>query len=100
MAKLFNLKIITPEKVVYEGRISSLVLPCEFGYLGVLADHRPLIAFVRSGRISLKDESDKAVNFQYQGTGFLEVLNNTATVILSGLFTGLFIYAKNNGGGE
>lgn len=83
MSKTFNLIIVSPERIVYQGEVNSLTVPCESGYLGVLVDHAPLLANLTSGKISLKFEASPAINFDYQGRGFLEVLNNNASLLLS-----------------
>ena len=83
MPKAFNLSIITPDKVIYEGRITSLVAPAALGYLGVLADHAPLAATLTAGKIILKEESGRQVVFSSKDKGFLEVLKNNVRIILS-----------------
>lgn len=83
MAKLFKLSVIAPDEIIYEGEIVSLVVPAALGYLGVLADHAPLIANLVSGKIAIREESGKNVNFYYQGKGFLEVFKNNVNVILN-----------------
>jgi F-type H+-transporting ATPase subunit epsilon len=82
MAKLFSLSIITSDKVLYEGKVTSLIVPAALGYLGVLVDHAPLVATLGSGKIILKEESGKTVVFNSQSRGFLEVLKNSVTMIL------------------
>lgn len=81
--KLFDLTIVTPEKIVYEGKISSLIVPAELGYLGVLADHMPLIANLVKGKVIAKEASGKVANFYAKERGFIEVLRNKVTVILN-----------------
>jgi F-type H+-transporting ATPase subunit epsilon len=71
MTKLFNLKLITPDKTVYENKVVSLIVPAALGYLGVLANHAPLVANLVSGII-----------FHSQSKGFLQVLRNEARIIL------------------
>ncbi|MDD5422515.1 MAG: F0F1 ATP synthase subunit epsilon [Candidatus Omnitrophota bacterium] len=83
MAKPFNLTILSPEKVVYEGRAVSLVVPSESGFMGVLADHAPLIANLRSGRITVKKESGDREIFNSDRNGFIEVLKNNVTVLIA-----------------
>jgi F-type H+-transporting ATPase subunit epsilon len=83
MAKTFELKIITPESTLYEGSVSSLVAPSKLGYLGVLADHAPLIATLGRGRITLKEGSGGQKAFDSKYDGILEVMNNRATILLS-----------------
>lgn len=83
MDKVFNLAIITREKTLYEGKASSLVAPCEFGFLGVLADHAPLVANVVSGKIVLKKDTGEPLTFYSKGKGFLEVMENSVTLVLT-----------------
>ncbi|MCX5713809.1 MAG: hypothetical protein NT033_03175 [Candidatus Omnitrophica bacterium] len=85
MPKTFKLEILTLDKLVYKGEITSLVVPAELGFLGVLADHAPLVASLTSGKISLKDAAGKNENFVSGGIGFLEVLKNKAVIILDSL---------------
>ena len=83
MAKSFDLNIITPDEIVYEGKITSLVAPCALGYLGVLGNHAPLIANMKSGKITLKEESGKTIIFNSETKGFLQVLRNKVLIILT-----------------
>ena len=87
MAKLFDLTIITPDEIVYEGKALSLVAPCALGYLGVLGDHAPLIANMKAGKITLKEESGKSIFFDSASNGFLQVLKNNVTIILNNNIT-------------
>jgi F-type H+-transporting ATPase subunit epsilon len=82
MAKLFNVNIVTPLKVLYSGKAFSMVVPASTGYLGILADHAPMVAVMASGKISLKEDSGNDRSIDYQGGGFLEVLNNQVTLLL------------------
>jgi F-type H+-transporting ATPase subunit epsilon len=83
MSKLFDLTIVEPEKVLYEGQASSLIARSAEGYLGVLADHAPLAANLVTGKIILTDETGKTFNFYCQGTGFMEVAENEVTILLN-----------------
>jgi len=82
MAKLFRLFIGTPQKIVYEGEVSSLVAPGELGYLGILANHAPLITNLVRGKISFKESSHKQTIIYSQGKGVLEVLENNVTLLV------------------
>jgi F-type H+-transporting ATPase subunit epsilon len=77
---MFNLSIVTPEKLFYEGETNSLIAPGELGYLGVLTDHAPLITSLIPGKLIIKDVEEKEIIFAVSG-GFLEVLKNKATIL-------------------
>ena len=83
MAKLFDLSIVSPDEIVYDGRVLSLVAPCALGYLGVLGDHAPLIANMTSGKITLKEESGDSIIFNSETKGFLQVLKNKVLIVLN-----------------
>lgn len=80
MAKTFHVEFITPDKTVYEGEATSVVLPAEGGSLGVLADHAPLVATTEVG-VARVDKADGERVFMMVGDGFLEVRNNHVRVL-------------------
>lgn len=80
MAKSFKLMIITPEKVVYDAEVTSVVAPGDLGYLGVLADHAPLITSLKSGNLEITDANGSKTTM-ILSSGFMEVLKNTVTIL-------------------
>lgn len=80
--KLFNLEIITPQETLYKGKAVSLVVPAELGYLGVLADHAPLVANLKQGKITVAAETADKIIFYVQNNGFLQILKNNVTLVL------------------
>jgi F-type H+-transporting ATPase subunit epsilon len=77
---MFKLSAVTPEKVVFEQDVSSIIAPGIEGYLGVLTNHAPIITPLTAGRFDVKDPSGKQTEYFISG-GFLEVSNNVATVL-------------------
>jgi len=77
---MFRLSIVTPEKVVYEGDVVSLIVPGIEGYLGVLSHHAPLITALQTGRIEFEDGQQKRQVYAVSG-GFIEVSHNQATLL-------------------
>ena len=82
MDKVFQVGIYSSDGVIYEGQVVSLVVPSELGYLGVLAHHASLIARLISGAITFKDNSGKATTINVRQTGYIEVVQNKATILL------------------
>lgn len=70
--KAFRLQVVTPEKVIYDGKITSLVLPAADGLMGVLPNHAPIVAALSAGPLTAKDESGKDVNLMITD-GFFEL---------------------------
>jgi len=79
---LFSAKILTADKKIFEGDVFSLVVPAALGYLGILANHAPLIASLKPGKITIKDSSGSQKEIISQGKGFIEVEENKAIIFL------------------
>ncbi len=77
---MFKLSVVTPEKVVFEQDVRSIVAPGSEGYLGVLTDHAPLITALIPGKLTVTDNAGNEVDYSVTG-GFLEVSGNVATVL-------------------
>jgi F-type H+-transporting ATPase subunit epsilon len=82
MAKTFQVGIYSASKIIYEGRAISLVVPSESGYLGVLADHAPLVAKLAGGKITIRTGEGTTSVIDSSLGGFLQVLQNQATLLL------------------
>ena len=82
MDKTFQVGIYSSDKIIYEGQAVSLVVPCQSGYLGILADHSPLAAKLVSGKITLRLPGGKTNAIDSALGGFLEVLKNKVTLLL------------------
>jgi F-type H+-transporting ATPase subunit epsilon len=77
---MFHLSIVTPEKIIYESEVASIIVPGSEGYLGVLTDHAPLITAVIPGKLTIKDKSGHEIIMSVS-YGFFEVSSNTATLL-------------------
>ncbi len=77
MAKHFRLQVYTQEQKVLDEQVTSVMAPGEDGYFGILADHAPLISALGPGKLTIVD-TGKVYNIT---GGFLEVVDNTATVL-------------------
>lgn len=74
-----NTRLITPEKVLFEGEVSSLVAPAVDGMLGVLGGHAPLMAAMGSGVLKLTVGSGQS--YYAVSGGFLQVKDNSVIVL-------------------
>lgn len=89
MAKKFNLRILSPQKNIFEGKVVSLVAPAALGYLGVLADHAPLVANLKEGKIIITRETGEKLVIESRSSGFLQVLKNDVDMILDSSDSGV-----------
>jgi F-type H+-transporting ATPase subunit epsilon len=77
---MFKLSIVSPEKVLYEDTVESIVVPGSEGYLGVMSKHAPLITSLKPGKLEIRDSHNKEIIAAISG-GFLEVSDNVATIL-------------------
>lgn len=78
-----QLDILTPEQNIYSGEVYGVQLPGIEGSFEILDKHAPLIASLGKG--SMKILKDKNTTELYEITGgFVEVLNNKASVLIEG----------------
>jgi F-type H+-transporting ATPase subunit epsilon len=81
--RTYHLSIVTPERTVYEGEVNSTTLPAVGGYVGVWANHAPMVAAVRPGLLSLHEgaREEEGPHFAV-GAGFAEVSQNELVMIV------------------
>ena len=76
----FALEIVTPERVVYSGQVTSLQAPGTEGSFGVMAGHMPLLASLDVGVLRFADEGWEGVQMAVSG-GFAEIGRERVTVL-------------------
>jgi F-type H+-transporting ATPase subunit epsilon len=73
------LEIITPDKKVFEGEVSSAQFPGTQGSFEVLNNHAPLISTLENGRIRVTSAAGN--QFFHVDGGVVEVLKNKIIVL-------------------
>ena len=76
----FPFQILSPERVVFQGAVASLVVPGAEGFLGVMAGHAPMLAALRVGEVKITDLNKKLCYVAITG-GVLEVDDEGATLL-------------------
>lgn len=77
----FQLSIVTPEVTIFEEMVESLIVPGAKGYLGILANHAPLISPLQPGKITIHMPGKTTEIILAVSGGFLEVAHNRATIL-------------------
>ena len=77
-----NVRVITPDRVVYDAKADELILPSSTGQLGILTNHAPLLTALDIGVMRLK-ASGKWVSIVLL-EGFAEVEKNKVTILCNG----------------
>ena len=74
-----HVEVVTAERELYNGEADMVSAPGAEGRLGILPRHAALLTFLMPGelRITLRDAEEPL----FVSGGFLEVLNNTVTVL-------------------
>ncbi|MCC6369712.1 MAG: ATP synthase F1 subunit epsilon [Bacteroidia bacterium] len=75
-----KLEIITPDKKLFEGSVKQASFPGSDGSFGVLDNHAPMIATLKSGKVELTEENGNKLEFFVKG-GVVEVLKNNVIVL-------------------
>lgn len=73
-----NLKIVSPEKVVYGGPVERVVVPGTSGEFEILVNHAPIISTLEKGRLVFHD-SEGQHELMVNG-GFVEVQKNNVNI--------------------
>ena len=74
-----HLKIVTPEKLIFDEEVSQVNAPTENGQIGILPNHATLMSKLIPGELIIK-KGDKDENLAV-GSGFLQVADNVLTVM-------------------
>ena len=80
MPASYQLKIITPQGIAYEGTIFHTSLPAENGFVGVLAHHAPYLVSSKGGKLVAKESVGLEKSFRV-GPGFFEVNHDQAVFL-------------------
>ena len=81
---MYRLQVLTPEEIILDDDVISLIAPGEQGYLGVLTDHAPIITSLKPGIIIITDKNNTKSYFNVS-KGFLEVNSNNASIIVESI---------------
>ena len=78
MAQLY-LKVVTPEKLLIDEEVSQVNVSTEQGQLGILPHHANLMAKLQPGELVIKRDGKE--DSMAIGDGFLQIVDNTLTVM-------------------
>ena len=74
-------EVLTPEGRVFDGEVVQLSTRTVIGEIGILANHAPLVARLAPTELRLHVSEGETRRWA-QAEGWLEVLNNKATVLI------------------
>jgi len=77
-----NVRVITPDKIVWDADADEIILPSSTGQVGILTDHAPLLTALDIGVMRLKISGNWTSIVLMEG--FAEVENNKVTILCNG----------------
>jgi len=80
MAEEITLEVVTPEKMVFSGKVDEVTLPGTEGEFGVLRGHEPLLTSVDIGELYFLAGGKKV--YYAVNTGYAEVTGSKVTVLI------------------
>ena len=102
-AEDMNITILTPEKEIFHGTITSIKVPGTLGQFQVLKNHAPIVSSLENGKVEIvtakgeyrffdeesgniktADEPGKKIAFSIGG-GFIEVIKNDISLLVRGV---------------
>jgi F-type H+-transporting ATPase subunit epsilon len=77
----FPVEVLTPEGKVFDDEVEMVSTRTATGSIGVLANHAPLMAILEPTELRLYKSDSDVVKFA-QGEGYLQVVDNSALVLV------------------
>ncbi|MBP3750533.1 MAG: ATP synthase F1 subunit epsilon [Prevotella sp.] len=77
---MLKLKIVSPEKILYEGDATSVKVPGVLGGMEILQNHAPLISALTVGKVEYTN-AEGTEQILVAG-GFVEVLRNNVSLCI------------------
>ena len=78
-----RVRLVTPERVLFEAAASAVELPSKSGYMEVLFGHAPLMAELGAGDVTVHPVADGIATRYNVSWGFAEVLPDRVTILAS-----------------
>ncbi len=77
-----TVKVITPDKTVWDDEVEEIILPSTTGQLGILSGHAPLLTALEVGVMRVRPKKEwKTIALM---GGFAEVENNEIKILVNG----------------
>ena len=80
MENVFNVEIISPEKIIFSGKARMATLPSYEGDMSILKNHVSTITFLRPGKIKVKKNDENIADF-FVEDGIVEYFDNSLVVL-------------------
>jgi len=76
---MLKLKIVSPERIEFEGEVESVKVPGTLGQFEILTNHAPIISSLEKGKVVYGLPSGEKIPLEIRG-GFVEVQKNMVSI--------------------
>jgi F-type H+-transporting ATPase subunit epsilon len=74
-----DVEIVTPDRIILQAQVDELNLPSEWGYIGILPGHTPLLTILGQGELMYRQHTSQ--RYMTIFWGFMEVNDNKVTIL-------------------
>ena len=78
-----HISVLTPDKEIFDGKITSVKVPGVGGQFEVLNNHAAIVSALGEGQVRLIPENGEKITFGIE-KGFIEVLKNKVSLLVQG----------------
>ncbi len=79
---VLSVKVITPDKTIWDDQVEEIILPSTTGQLGILSGHAPLLTALEVGVLRVRPSKEwKTIALM---GGFAEVEDNEVKILVNG----------------
>lgn len=82
-----NLVVLTPDKELFQGAVTSVNVPAIGGRFEVRRGHAPIVAALEKGEVRFQPAKGTKVSLQIE-QGFIEVLRDEVSLLVTGVTEG------------
>jgi F-type H+-transporting ATPase subunit epsilon len=75
-----EVRVVSPDRIVFEGEASSVVAPAWDGDVGILRGHAPMLTLIGAGEMKIDRPGGGSDSF-YVAAGVLKVERNRVTLL-------------------
>ena len=80
MAESFNFELVSPERLLVSGSVTSVVIPATEGEMTVMANHAPTMTTIKPGVVAVEFADGKLDRFVVFG-GFADIIPTGCTLL-------------------
>lgn len=74
-----DVEIVTPERIILRQQVDELNLPSEWGYIGILPGHTPLLTLLGQGELMYRQNTTQ--HYMSLFWGYMEVNHDKVTIL-------------------